>query len=335
MNFLKRKYDDGSKNDMSADTRKRGLGRGLDALFQDQKKEEESFQPILKRADEMVAAAKSVQAAAMPAPAGGQRKLPVDRLTPGKFQPRMHFDEGAIDQLAESIAVHGVLQPLLVRTIAGSMFEIIAGERRWRAAQKAQLHEVPVVITELGDKDALEIALIENLQREDLSAIEEAEGYQRLMDEFSHTQDMLAQQLGKSRSHVANTLRLLKLSAKVRAMVQKGLLSAGHARALIGAKNADALADIVVKRALSVRQTEKLAQEAEEGKKKPQKHRAFVQKDVDILALEEQLAAKLGLRVTIETAQGAKAGRLIVDYKTLDQLEDVIARLAASPKRHG
>jgi ParB family chromosome partitioning protein len=318
---------------MTADAKKRGLGRGLDALFQDQKKEEESFQPILKRADEMVAAAKSMQAAGGNAAAAGQRKLPVDRLTPGKFQPRMHFDEGAIDQLAESIAVHGVLQPLLVRTISGSMFEIIAGERRWRAAQKAQLHDVPVVIQELTDKEALEIALIENLQREDLSAVEEAEGYQRLMEEFGHTQDMLAQQLGKSRSHVANTLRLLKLPAKVRGMIQKNLLSAGHARALIGAKNPEALADIVVKRGLNVRQTEKLAQETAEGKLKPKKDRVFKQKDVDILALEERLTDKLGLRVTVETAEGTQAGRLTIDYKTLDQLEDVIARLNAVPQK--
>ncbi|MBI1215765.1 MAG: ParB/RepB/Spo0J family partition protein [Alphaproteobacteria bacterium] len=319
---------------MTADAKKRGLGRGLDALFQDQKKEEESFQPILKRADEMVAAANAAKAqqGKVITTAGGQRKLPVDKLTPGKFQPRRHFDEGAIDQLAESISVHGVLQPLLVRTISNSMFEIIAGERRWRAAQKAQLHEVPVVIQELTDKEALEIALIENLQREDLSAIEEAEGYQRLVDEFGHTQEMLAQQLGKSRSHVANTLRLLKLPAKLQGMIQKGLLSAGHARALIGAKNPEELANAIVKRGLSVRQAEKLVQDSAEGKLKPKKQKQFRQKDVDILALEERLTGKLGLRVTIESAQGnASAGRLAVDYKSLDQLEDLIARLSATP----
>lgn len=324
---------------MNADIKKRGLGRGLDALFRDVKSEDASFQPRVKRADEMVAASQALRpdaAAATPAAsaAGGPpRRLPVERLTPGKYQPRRHFDDAAIDQLAESIGVHGVLQPLLVRPLSANMYEIVAGERRWRAAQKAQVHDLPVVIRDLTDKEAMEIALIENLQREDLSAVEEADGYQRLIDEFGHTQDMLAQQIGKSRSHVANTLRLLKLPAPVRKMIQSGMLSAGHARALVGARNPEELAGLIVKRSLSVRQTEKLVQQATEGKLKSpaKKIKGFAQKDVDLLALEQKLTTTLGMKVTVEGA-GA-SGKLVVEYKTLDQLDDIIARLSVTPRR--
>jgi ParB family chromosome partitioning protein len=319
---------------MTAEVKKRGLGRGLDALFQDQRKEEEAFQPKIKRADEIVAAAVA-QADAKTAPAGSpqatQRKVAVERLTPGKYQPRRFFDDAALDQLSDSIAAHGVLQPLLVRQLSGNMYEIIAGERRWRAAQKAQLHEVPVVIAMLSDKEALEVALVENLQREDLSAMEEAEGYQRLMEEFGHTQEALSQQLGKSRSHVANTLRLLKLPQNVRGMVQNGTLSAGHARALVGAKDPDALAGLIISRGLSVRQTEALVQKSTEGKLKPARKKTFVEKDVDVLALEELTSSKLGLRVTIES--NGPAGTLSIEYKTLDQLDDLLARLGQTPKR--
>ncbi len=318
---------------MTVEQKKRGLGRGLDALFQDARKEEEAFQPKTKRADEMVAAVQQIQAQQANTPAGAQRKLAVDKMTPGKFQPRRHFDDAALDQLADSIGVHGVLQPILVRPLSGTMFEIIAGERRWRAAQKAQLHEVPVVIQELTDKQALEIALIENLQREDLSAIEEAEGYQRLMDEFGHTQDALATQLGKSRSHVANTMRLLKLPQSVRSMIQNGSLSAGHARALIGAKNPEELADLIQRRGLNVRQIEALVQKSTDGKLKPNHKKAqrFIQKDVDVLALERLTSDKLGLNVTIDSV--GPAGRLTIEYKTLDQLDDLLARIGQTPRR--
>ncbi|HYD19454.1 MAG TPA: ParB/RepB/Spo0J family partition protein [Patescibacteria group bacterium] len=309
--------------------KKRGLGRGLDALFSDARKEEEAFQPKMKRADEMVAAVQQIQA--QQANNAGQRKLAVEKLTPGKFQPRRFFDDAALEQLAESIAVHGVLQPILVRPLSDSMFEIIAGERRWRAAQKAQVHEVPVVVQEMNDKEALEIALIENLQREDLSAVEEAEGYQRLMDEFGHTQDALATQLGKSRSHVANTMRLLKLPASVRKMVQNGSLTAGHARALINAKNPEELADLVQRRGLNVRQIEALVQKSADGKLKPKKQKSFIQKDVDVLALERLTSDKLGLSVTIDS-QGA-SGRLTIEYRSLDQLDDLLARLGQTPRR--
>lgn len=312
--------------------KKRGLGRGLDALFKDARKEEEAFQPKIKRADEMVAAAQAVHAQqAQQTNSVAQRRLPVEKLTPGKFQPRRHFDDAALDQLAESIGVHGVLQPLLVRPLSNSMYEIIAGERRWRAAQKAQVHDVPVVVQEISDRDALEIGLVENLQREDLTALEEAEGYQRLMDEFGHTQEALGMHLGKSRSHIANTLRLLKLPPAVRAMVQNGSLSAGHARALVGARNPEELADLILKRGLNVRQVEALVQKAAEGKVKPKKTKGFVQKDVDVLALEEVVSSKLGLKVTIDS-QGS-AGKLVVEYKNLDQLDDLIARLGQTPHK--
>jgi ParB family transcriptional regulator, chromosome partitioning protein len=195
------------------------------------------------------------------------------------------------------------------------------------------LHELPVVIRDLTDKEAMEIALIENLQREDLSAVEEAEGYQRLMEEFGHTQDMLSQQLGKSRSHIANTLRLLKLPASVRQMVQAGTLSAGHARTLVNAKNPEELAASIVKRGLSVRQTEKLVKQLDAGKPKPKsmQTKGFAQKDVDILALEQKITSLMGMRVTIDN--NGTAGRLIVDYKTLEQLDDIIARLSQTPRR--
>ena len=321
---------------MNAEVKKRGLGRGLDALFQDVKREEESFEQrmpwneaprekrtdetTVKRADEIVAAA--VQAAS-------PRKIQVERLVPGKFQPRKHFDDEAIEQLAESIVQHGILQPLLVRPLPDGTHEIIAGERRWRAAQKARLHEVPVIVRNLNDEQALEIGLIENLQREDLTALEEAEGYQRLIDECGHTQDKLALHVGKSRSHIANTLRLLKLPESVKKHIQNGVLSAGHARALLSSSDPQGLAAAVIKRDLSVRQTEKLAAGTHKAKTAPQK--TFARKDVDVLALEERMSGILGLRVTVE-GEGS-AGRLVIEYKSLDQLEGVLQRLSASPKR--
>ncbi len=324
---------------MTTDIKKRGLGRGLDALFQAAREEDASFAPKIRRADEIVAAA-----LAQPAGEGGARKIAIGKLIPGKFQPRRHFDDAALDSLAESISVHGVLQPLLVRPLTSDTYEIVAGERRWRAAQKAQVHELPVVIQNLDDSAALEIALIENLQRENLSALEEAEGYQRLMDEFHHTQDVLAQQLGKSRSHVANMLRLLKLPNKVKKYMQEGSLSAGHARALIGCANAETVAAAVIKRGLNVRQTEKLVQaqgaaagsaSKARGVKKTALHptlKNFFWKDVDVLALEEKMSTLLGLRVTIESIGGI--GSLRIDYKTLEQLDAVLERLSQTPKKY-
>ena len=313
---------------MTADIKKRGLGRGLDALFKDARSEEEAFAPKVRRADEIIAPPGPAAAAA-----AGARKIAIEKIKPGKFQPRRRFDDAALDALAQSVAAHGVVQPLLLRPLTSDTYEIIAGERRWRAAQKAKLHELPAVILTLNDTEALEIGLIENLQREDLSPMEEAEGYQRLIGEFHHTQDEVAQRLGKSRSHVANMLRLLKLPPKTRRYVQEGKLSAGHARALVGVAQADEFADIIIKRALSVRQTEKLVQKIAQpvAKKSHPAHRTLVLKDVDVLAAEEKISSLLGMKVTIEGA--GPSGVLQVEYKSLDQLDDLLARLSFAPKK--
>lgn len=327
---------------MNADGKKRGLGRGLDALFGEAKREETARGNVPTRGvptPPPAPAAKQTMIETTSA-TGSPRKMSVERLTPGKFQPRRQFNDDAINQLADSIAVHGILQPIVVRPIGSinapnAVFEIIAGERRWRAAQKAQLHEVPVIIRELDDQQALEFGLIENLQREDLTPLEEAEGYQRLMDEFGHTQEQLAQQLGKSRSQVANTLRLMKLPEPVKALLQEGRLSAGHARTLVGSKHAQEIAVSIVKRGLSVRQTEKLVQQLDGGKntaaKAGVKKPLYREKDVDILALEEKMTSMLGLRVAIDNKEGGQ-GTLVIEYKSLEQLDDVLARLSSVPK---
>lgn len=290
---------------MTSVNKKRGLGRGLDALFQD---------------EEAVHYNEEVSEGSV------QKTLSVGQLVPGKFQPRRRFVSDAIDQLAESIKIHGVLQPLLVREIDGGQFEIIAGERRWRAAQQAQLHDVPVVIQDLNDEQALEIGLIENLQRQDLTALEEAEGYQRLINDFGYTQEQLAQQLGKSRSHVANILRLLKLPVSVQELVQDEKLSAGHARALVTSKNPEELAKLVVKKGLSVRETEKLATGV--VVKTAPVSKAVPKKDVDTLALEQSVERSLGMSVQINAKPKGASGQLVISYKDLDQLDSLLGRLA-------
>ncbi len=301
----------------------RGLGRGLSALFDDD-------EPQTLAAE----ASQAVVAAALD-PALPRQNLPVAALVPGQFQPRTRFDGDAIRELAESIAVHGVLQPLLVRPIAAGKFEIIAGERRWRAAQKAQLHEVPVVVRNLKDQDALEIALVENLQRADLNAIEEAVAFQRLMEEFGHSAEKLSAALGKSRSHIANTIRLLKLPKTVMDMVMDGRLSAGHARAIINAPKPDDLARQIVTGGLSVRQAEKLAagaQPSKQNKKSGQAGISSVPKDVDTLALEREMSVALGMKVNISMKTGSE-GTLEIEFKSLDQLDDVLHRLSFNPGR--
>ncbi|MCK6449954.1 MAG: ParB/RepB/Spo0J family partition protein [Alphaproteobacteria bacterium] len=258
------------------------------------------------------------------------RTLPVDLLKPGRYQPRMRFDDEQFKSLIDSVREKGILQPILVRRDpdAPQMYEIIAGERRWRAAQQAQLHEVPVVIRELADRDALELALVENIQRQDLTAIEEAEGYRRLMEEFGHTQEGLAQAVGKSRSHIANLLRLLSLPQPVRDMVQSAVLSAGHARALINASDPIGLAEQVVKKGLNVRQTEHLAQQARPSRPG---RAAPAAKDADTVALERDLGALLGLKVSISF--GRRGGELVIHYKTLEQLDDIVQRISQSAAR--
>lgn len=254
---------------------------------------------------------------------GGLRMLPVGQLKPGKYQPRRQFDEEAIADLVESVREKGILQPLLVRPF-GDGYEIVAGERRWRAAQRAQLHEVPVIIRDLTDREALEIALVENLQRADLSTLEEAEGYRRLIDEFSHTQDELAKAVGKSRSHVANVMRLLALPDPIKGMLEDGQLTPGHARALLTAADPMAMARQVIDGGLNVRQTEKLVQDA--GTAKPTRGRPPAHaKDADTAALERDLSEQLGVRVTLKSL--GKGGELTIHYGSLDQLDDVLSRL--------
>jgi len=253
-----------------------------------------------------------------------QRLVPIERIRPGTLQPRRRFAEAELDALAQSIREKGILQPLLVRSLTAQEtdFELIAGERRWRAAQRVGLHEVPIIIRQISDLEALEIALIENLQREDLSPLEEAEAYRRLIDEFARTQASLAEALGKSRSHIANTVRLLSLPAPVRSRLDEGELSAGHARALLGAADPVALAAEIVRRGLNVRATERLVQrraEARPARRHP--------RDADTVALERELAAVLGLRVTLDTKK--RGGALTLHYASLDQLDGVLRLLRA------
>lgn len=284
------------------------LGRGLSALFG------EDPPPQLDFEDGDAAAE-------------GSRTLPIEFLTPGKFQPRRRFAEEEIEALAASIREKGMLQPILVRPIddSGRKYEIVAGERRWRAAQRAQLHEVPVIVRLLDDRAALEVAIVENVQRESLAPLEEAEGYERLLNEFGYTQEALATAVGKSRSHVANMMRLLGLPKPVRALLDDGSLSAGHARALLGADDPVALARTVVARGLNVRQTERLAQGGAVRKPRPRAARPEKRRDPDIVAVERELGELLGLGVHIEF--DGVGGEIRIDYTSLDQFDDFVARL--------
>lgn len=255
----------------------------------------------------------------------GLRNLPIEMLEPGPFQPRGPMDQAPLQELADSIREHGVLQPILVRAKPGTsgVFQIIGGERRWRAAQLVPLHEVPVVIRELGDREAMAAGLVENLQRQDLNALEEAEGYRRLLEEFGLTQDKLGQAVGKSRSHVANTLRLLALPDRVRELLRDGALTAGHARALLTATDPVGLALQVVDRGLNVRQAEALA--AAKPRDLPQKP---VRGETEVLALERELSERLGLRIAIRTS--GRGGQVTISYRDLDQLDGVIRLLQGS-----
>lgn len=282
---------------MAEDVRPRGLGRGLSALIGDE------------------------------APRSGNRaprQVPTAFLRPNKFQPRKTFVEDDLNDLIASVKDKGILQPLLVRPIAGepNVYEIVAGERRWRAAQAAKLHEVPVIVRELTDGQALEFAIIENVQRSDLNAIEEGLAYQELMDRFSYTQEKLADAVGKSRPHVANTLRLQKLPESVRILVRDGKLTPGAARTLIGDPEAEARALEIVAGGLNVRQAEQRSKEKRAGTKPA---RTPVAVDPNIKELEESLANILGLKVQI--VDKGEAGEVRVFYKTLEQLDDLILRL--------
>ena len=286
------------------------LGRGLAALMGDQARDEE---------------------VASPASAGGVRTLPVTAIEPGPFQPRTNFTPEAMEELVASVRTHGVLQPLLVRQHPqqghfgkAARYQLIAGERRWRAAQQAGLHEVPVLIRQLDDSQARAAALVENLQRQDLDPIEEAEGLRKLQEEYGLTQEKLATEIGKSRSYIANSTRLLGLPESVRVAVQSGALSAGHARALLGHPDPEAAAKLVIARGLSVRQTEALASgktlSAPSGERQ-----ATSSKDPETAALERDLSERLGLKVQISF--DGKGGSVAVHYRSLDQLDSLLALL--------
>ncbi|MDI9409320.1 MAG: ParB/RepB/Spo0J family partition protein [Candidatus Pacebacteria bacterium] len=321
------------------DARRRGLGRGLSALLGD---DAEAETPVS-------------------APATGNQKIGIEFLTPSPLQPRRRFEPEALASLAKSVREKGVMQPLLVRPLAArpGHYEIIAGERRWRAAQAAQLHEVPVIVKSLTDREALELALIENIQRSDLTAVEEAIGFRRLMAEFGHTQEELSGVIGKSRSHIANILRLLNLPESVLSLLEEGQISAGHARALVVAKDPLSIAKVIIAEDLSVRATEQLVQKEKRGEgagaagEETDAGEGLVSRtlvpragtgagsrlgriggdddrvmDQDRRALEESLSNSLGLKVTI--AIKGKGGSLSIDYDNLDQLDSIISKLSSN-----
>lgn len=287
----------------------KGLGRGLSALLA----EDPDDQPALDRLR-------------------SSRTVPVENLVPNRYQPRQLFDRDEINALAQSIRENGILMPILVRRIGeshdGNTFEIIAGERRWRAAQEAQLYEVPIVIKDLDDNKALEVALVENVQRQDLTPLEEAEGYRRLMDEFSRTQEDVAQAAGKSRSHVANILRLLRLPDYVKELMQQGLLTAGHGRALLASVNPEILAKDVLKLDLNVRQTEKLVKTSI-NTGKIYTSAGSAEQDTNSRAMEQQLSEKLGLVVKIR--HHGERGVVRISFNSLEQFDEILNRLSQQP----
>ena len=298
---------------MNPGLKRKNLGRGLSALFGEQEPETAP-----------VATAVPVSAPVAAPTLPPVTKLSLDLLHPSALQPRRHFDETALNELSASIAEKGVLQPLLVRPNPNQpgRYEIIAGERRWRASQRANIHEVPVHVTALNDAEVLEVALIENLQRQDLTAVEEARGYKRLLEDFGHTQERVAEVVGKSRAHVANTLRLLSLPPAVQDLLDSGQISAGQARPLIGLANAEAVAKMIVKRGLSARQVERLAKGF--GRKR---RLVVVPKDTDTAALEQSLEEATGYKVSI--GFDGKGGAVTVSYTSLEQLDDIVRRLSS------
>jgi ParB family chromosome partitioning protein len=294
---------------------RRGLGRGLSALMADIEPETEGASEPAQRPTQV---------------------LPVDQLFPNPNQPRRSFDTEALEELTNSVRSKGVIQPLIVRQRgeSGSEFEIVAGERRWRAAQAAGVHEVPVVLRDFSDEDVLEIAIIENIQRADLNAIEEAAGYEQLMNRFGHTQEKLAKALGKSRSHIANLLRLLNLPDVVKTAVTDGKLSAGHARALVTAPDPTHLAGRIVRNGLSVRETERLVKEAlnppAEAKPKAGSKSPSTSKDADTKALEADLSAALDMKVSIAHHAGKESGTVSIGYESLEDLDALCMVLSAT-----
>lgn len=294
--------------------KKRGLGRGLSALMADVQDDAPSDPSATRQPD---------------------RLIPIEKIYPNPEQPRRNFDKAALDDLAASIAEKGVIQPLIVREkpINSGTYEIVAGERRWRASQQAKLHEVPAIIREFDDIEVLEVAIIENIQRSDLNPLEEAEAFSQLMEKFGHTQEVLSKSLGKSRSHIANSVRLLTLPSEVRTLLDRGQLSAGHARALITADDPVALAQLAVKNGWSVREVEKMAKSfsGEKGfKKSSSGQSASSDKDADTKALERDLSANLGMKVSVDHSAEKGSGKLVISYRSLEDLDALCAILSSN-----
>jgi ParB family transcriptional regulator, chromosome partitioning protein len=302
----------------------RVLGKGLSALMSDSYGQSLEQENTIK--DDLVLVTK--------------QSLPINKLKSGKYQPREYFNDIALQELSNSIAKNGIMQPILVRKTDDDMYEIIAGERRWRAARMAGLDEVSIIIRDASDEQTLELAIVENVQREDLHALEEAKGYQRLMDEFGYTQENIASTVNKSRSHIANLLRLLSLPDEIQELFLANKLSMGHARALINSENPKQLADEVIMRGLNVRQTEKLVSDSKQEKnpqivprqKEPKTLTVTTQyqqtqrpKDPDIMALEDTLSENLGLKVSINDR--GQMGEIMISYQSLEQLDEILRRL--------
>lgn len=296
--------DERMSDPMNDDPSRRRLGRGLAALIGEIDRPEEPERSIT-----------------------ADKRVPIELIARNPRNPRRNFSEVELADLAQSIREHGIVQPIVVRpTSEAGHFQIIAGERRWRAAQQAGLTDVPIIVREVDDKVALELAIVENVQRADLNAIEEAQGYQQLIDDHNYSQADLGQVIGKSRSHVANTLRLLKLPEVIRDMLVDGTLSAGHARTLVTAENPAGLAKQIVDGGLSVRQAEALAQKGAAGEPSKEAPSARAEKDADTLALEKQISDTIGLKVTIKHREAG--GEVKIGYKTLDQLDELCRRLS-------
>jgi ParB family chromosome partitioning protein len=292
---------------------RKGLGRGLSSLLADVNLASETE------------AGKTVDRSSA-------TLLPIESIVPNPDQPRRNFDRAALEELAASIRAKGIIQPIVVRPMPDGTFQIVAGERRWRAAQLAMLHVVPSVVKSFTDDEVLEIAIIENIQRQELSAIEEAAAFRQLMDRFGHTQEQLSEALGKSRSHVANTLRLLNLPESVQDMVRNGKLTAGHARALLGAPDPHAAALEVIGKGLSVRGAEELAKRISPRHNQSTKPNRSQEKDADTLAIERDLSANLGMSVSISHENSGEGGRIQITYRTLDQLDRICQVLSLVPR---
>ena len=293
---------------MAMTPKSRGLGRGLSALMADVAVDQPDTTTSAPRRPDLT--------------------VPVERIRPNPDQPRRTFDPDALSDLADSIREKGVIQPLIVRIAPenAEIYEIVAGERRWRAAQMAQLHELPVLVRDFNDTEVLEIAIIENIQRADLNPVDEAAGYRQLMDRFGHTQDQLATALGKSRSHIANQMRLLQLPEDVLDWLSQGKLTAGHARTLVGHPDAKTLAQQIIGKQMSVREAERLTKKGPAAGRSQSQSRSRT-KDPDTIMLERELTAALKMGVTIDHAAGQEGGKLTITYKTLAQLDDLMRQL--------